>query len=163
VSQDRLDLAVRTDDARWEALGIGALAQKAILAVLDELGLERPVEASLLATDDEAMKALNTQFRGKENATNVLSWPAEPLAPPIPGKAPPLPLTRELGDIALGYETCMAEAASAGIPREDHVTHLVVHGCFHLLGYDHETDADAALMEGLEAQALAKLGIGNPY
>ena len=69
----------------------------------------------------------------------------------------------ELGDIAISYDTCAAEARAAGKPMTAHVIHLVVHGLLHLLGYDHETDADAALMEGLEVKILGKLGLDDPY
>jgi probable rRNA maturation factor len=70
---------------------------------------------------------------------------------------------QELGDVALSYDTCLAEAAAQGKPVDHHVTHLIIHGVLHLLGYDHQTDADAALMEGIEMRALADLGISNPY
>lgn len=158
-----VDLAIRVEDPRWEALGLSALADRAVGAGLREVGLSGSFEVSLLATDDAQMAELNQAFRGKDKATNVLSWPAEPLAPPSPGAKPPLPGIEELGDIALGYETCQREALSAGKPHSDHVTHLIVHGLFHLLGYDHETEADASLMEALEIRTLAKLGIDNPY
>jgi probable rRNA maturation factor len=68
-----------------------------------------------------------------------------------------------LGDIAIAYDTCAAEAATAGITMADHTTHLIVHGLLHLLGYDHERDADATLMEGLETQILGKMGLSDPY
>mgnify|MGYP006287624467 CR=1 FL=1 len=97
--------------------------------------------------------------------TNVLSWPAADRAPARPGEtpAPPDPADGELGDIALSYETCAREAAEAGKTLEAHATHLIVHGILHLLGYDHETDADAALMERLEAEILGKMGVVAPY
>ncbi len=69
----------------------------------------------------------------------------------------------ELGDIALAWETCAAEADQAGKPMADHVTHLIVHGTLHLLGFDHERDADAVLMEGIEVEVLGKLGLSDPY
>jgi probable rRNA maturation factor len=72
-------------------------------------------------------------------------------------------MPEELGDIAIAYETCMQEAATAGLAPRDHVTHLVVHGFLHLLGYDHENDADAAVMEGHEICILARLGVNDPY
>jgi len=69
----------------------------------------------------------------------------------------------ELGDIAIAYDTCAGEAAAAGRPMADHVTHLLVHGTLHLLGFDHERDADATLMEGLEVEILGNMGIADPY
>lgn len=157
------------EDSRWEALGLAALAERAAGAALRHLGLApEGFEIALLGTSDARIAALNADFRGRERPTNVLSWPAaEPApraegarpAPPPPGGGEPEPL----GDIALAYETCAAEAGAAGTPLPDHVTHLVVHGVLHLLGYDHERDGDATLMEGLEAEILATLGIGDPY
>jgi probable rRNA maturation factor len=78
-------------------------------------------------------------------------------APPDPEDGP------ELGDIALAFETCAREAAEAGIPFENHVLHLVVHGTLHLLGYDHVRDADGDLMERTEVEILASLGVPDPY
>ena len=72
-------------------------------------------------------------------------------------------LPEELGDIAIAWDTCAAEAMAAGKPMEDHVTHLVVHGVLHLLGFDHIDDADAAQMEGLEVRILASMGLSDPY
>jgi probable rRNA maturation factor len=98
----------------------------------------------------------------------VLSWPAQPLAPITEGQAPPAPEQGfdgmiELGDIAIAYQTCAAEAAAQNKPLSAHMTHLIVHGTLHLLGYDHETDADAALMERLEVEILGNLGVDDPY
>lgn len=144
------------EDARWEALGIAALAETAARAALDAAG-EDPssCEISLLAADDARVAALNGEFRGKPSPTNVLSWPSD--------EAPPTGGPRFLGDIALAYETCLREAEEAGIAARDHVTHLVVHGVLHLLGNDHETDAEATTMEALETKILARLGVADPY
>ena len=156
-------MALRVDDDRWLAIGLEALAERALRGALDRADIGRRHEVSLLATDDAAVAALNHEFRGKPVPTNVLSWPAEALATGRPGARPRPPALDELGDIALAYETCAREAASSGIPLRDHATHLIVHGLFHLLGYDHENDADASLMEGLESETLAQLGIPDPY
>jgi probable rRNA maturation factor len=123
----------------------------------------------ILACDDARIAGLNADFRGKPVPTNVLSWPSEDRAAAAPGEMPHLPPPNpvgpplELGDIALAFETCAREAAEAAPRRDDHVTHLVVHGLLHLLGFDHETDADAELMEGLETRILARLGVPDPY
>jgi probable rRNA maturation factor len=105
---------------------------------------------------------LNGQFRGKAQPTNVLSWPTfysdMPEPPGNPGEGPLF-----IGDLALGYETCAAEAAAAGIPLADHAAHLVVHGVLHLLGHDHDDDAKAETMENLETKVLASMGVANPY
>ena len=150
----------------WAALDLGALATRAADATFDRLGLEPSVwEIALLAADDARLEALNADFRGKPQPTNVLSWPSEERGAQSPGDMPlpPDPADPELGDIALAFETCASEAQAAGKPLADHVTHLVVHGILHLLGYDHVRDADATLMEGLEIEILGKLGLSDPY
>ncbi len=103
------------------------------------------------------MRALNAGWRGKDKPTNVLSFPASPAA--APGAAlPPM-----LGDIVLAAETVFGEAALDGKPVEHHLSHLIVHGLLHLLGYDHETDGQAEAMEAVERRALARLAIPDPY
>ena len=117
-----------------------------------------PGQVAVLLTDDAAMRALNDQFRGKDNPTNVLSFPAGDPPPGLPAEAP-VPV----GDIALGLEMCVREAAEKQITLEDHTAHLVIHGLLHLLGYDHISSEDAARMEGLEIALLAQMNIKNPY
>ncbi len=157
-------------DDRWQAVGLDALARTAATATLARLGLDPDAHlAALLATDDAEVAALNGRFRGKPAPTNVLSWPAQPLAPANDGVTPARPAPApfggpvELGDIALAQETCAREATDAGRSLADHATHLIVHGLLHLLGYDHTRPGDAALMEGLEVEILANLGVANPY
>ena len=127
---------------------------------------KRRISADLLLTDDAEVRALNHQWRGKDQPTNVLSFPmlerAELLALGQAGEenAPP----ELLGDIALALETCTREAADKGISLEHHTAHLIVHGLLHLAGYDHETSPDdARAMETLEINALAQMGIADPY
>jgi probable rRNA maturation factor len=158
------------EDDRWQAFGLAALAETAARAALSHLGHPaETLEISLLGCDDARIAVLNGAFRGKPKPTNVLSWPAWDLAPEAPGGPPDDPETgtaeapEPLGDIAIAWETCAREAEDQGKPMRDHVTHLVVHGCLHLLGYDHETEADAALMEGHEVAILASLGLSDPY
>lgn len=151
------------DDPRWEEAGLEALADRAARALLAELGIAaEECEISLLGTDDARIASLNASFRGRDAPTNVLSWPAVEFD--LPGH---LPAEEErpvfLGDVALAFGTCTEEARTANIPFRDHVLHLCVHGILHLLGYDHETDADAGRMESLEVKALASLGIPDPY
>ena len=162
-----MELDVVFEDDRWDAVGLEALSRRAVEAVLAWHGIAA-AELSVLAADDARIAGLNGDYRGKPQPTNVLSWPAQELAPEEPGGEPFEPEpdpdgTVPLGDIALGYETCAREAGDGGIALEDHLTHLVVHGCMHLLGYDHINDADAELMEAREAEILAKLGVKNPY
>ena len=121
-----------------------------------------------MACNDARIAELNAEFRCKPTPTNVLSWPAEDLSSEIPGAAPNRPtpdFTGEiaLGDIAIAWDTCAREAKEQGKPMRDHVTHLIVHGVLHLLGYDHIRDEDATLMERLEVDILCKLGIDDPY
>jgi probable rRNA maturation factor len=111
-------------------------------------------ELSILLTDDAEQRELNGQWRGKDTATNVLSFPQiEPFGP----------VTGLLGDITLARETLIREAEEQGVTFEAHFTHLVVHGFLHILGYDHLTDEEALHMESLETQILASLGVENPY
>lgn len=104
---------------------------------------------ALLLADDAALQRLNARFRGKEAATNVLSFPSSAAG--------------FLGDIALAYETCAREAEEKHLSFGDHVAHLIVHGLLHLVGHDHQTDADAEAMERLEIDILDALGVSNPY
>ena len=119
------------------------------------------VELSILLTDNTTIAALNAKWRGKSGPTNVLSFPAKNIAH-MPGIAPPGALVL-LGDVAVAFETLMAEARAAGIAPEDHLRHLIVHGVMHLCGYDHENDVDADRMEIREAEILQTLGVSNPY
>lgn len=153
------------EDKRWS--DIEALAITATEASLERLGIEPSAfEISILACDDARIAVLNEGFRGKPQPTNVLSWPSAERAVVIDGEMPlsprPGPDT-ELGDIAIAYETCAREAAEAGKSMRDHTLHLLVHGTLHLLGFDHERDRDATLMEGLETEILGKLGLSDPY
>jgi probable rRNA maturation factor len=158
------------EDPRWETAGLDALAGRAARAVLAELGLAPDgFLICVMGCDDDRIAALNADFRSKPVPTNVLSWPAEDRAPAAPGALPALPEPgdsddpAELGDIAIAWGVCQAEAAAQGKPFADHVAHLIAHGVLHLLGFDHMTEADAALMEGIEVRALARLGIADPY
>lgn len=112
-----------------------------------------PYELTIALTDDAQMRDLNRTWRNKDQPTNVLSFPA--------GNA--FGETGVLGDVVIAYETTQREAQEAGIALPDHVSHLVVHGVLHLLGFDHRNDAEAEQMEDLERLALASLGIADPY
>jgi len=157
------------EDPRWADLGLLVLAERGLEGVCTHLDLpaER-VEVSLLGCDDARITSRNRDFRNKPNPTNVLSWPSQDLTSENAGATPDLPEPDVMGDLCLGdvaiaYETCVQEAKAAQKPVSDHVLHLLVHGFLHLLGYDHEIDADAALMERVESEILGKLGVSDPY
>ncbi len=158
-----MSVDVIIEDPRWEALGLDGLAGRAVSAVLSHLSLTDAAEVVVMGCDDARIAGLNADFRGKPRPTNVLSWPSEERAPGRPGAHPQHPSGPELGDIAIAYDTCVAEARAGGIPLGDHVLHLIVHGSLHLLGYDHEEDADGDLMESIETAILAELGVPDPY
>ncbi|HEV7880976.1 rRNA maturation RNase YbeY [Bradyrhizobium sp.] len=116
-------------------------------------------ELAVMLTDDSGIRTLNKNWRGQDKPTNVLSFPA--LQPPAGHEFDDAP--RMLGDIAIAYETTRREADGEQKPFDHHLSHLAVHGFLHLVGYDHETDADADAMENLERAILAELGIPDPY
>ena len=150
-----LDIAVIVNDDAWPE-NLDARAEEAVLAALSlaKPRIKGAAELSILLTNDAEQHELNRQWRGKDSATNVLSFPQiEPFGPVI----------GIIGDITLARETLEREAAEQGVSFTDHFTHLVVHGFLHILGYDHLTDAEALQMESLETQILGSLGVGDPY
>ena len=165
-----LEIALEAD-AEWDSSeqpDWAALADAATRAAIAEsrfpalADAARPVELSVQLTGDEEVRAMNAQWRGKDRATNVLSFPmaeADELADPGPPDGPEL----LLGDIVLARGVCQAEAAEKAIPLSHHAAHLLVHGTLHLLGYDHGEEREATDMEAREVRALARLGIPDPY
>jgi probable rRNA maturation factor len=152
----RLQLDIIIEDGNWGALApvdevFGPVAD----AVARRLQLDS-AEAAIALSSDERVRALNLTYRGKDKPTNVLSFPAGEDGLP-PGSR------RHLGDIVLAAETVAREAAAEGKPLHHHLQHLAVHGLLHLLGYDHETEAEAAEMEALEVEILGQLGVPDPY
>ena len=145
-------------EPRWRrALPAQKLARAAVAAAAAEAGakLARGAEMTVHLVNDEAIRALNKQWRGADAATNVLSFPAVP--PERVASA------RLIGDVFVALETLAREAQDEAKPLADHYRHLVAHGFLHLLGYDHETQAQAEAMEAVEIAALARLGVPNPY
>jgi probable rRNA maturation factor len=140
-------IAVEVEDEAWtHALPAAAdLARRAAEAAVQG----RAGEIAVLLTDDETVRDLNHRFLAKDRATNVLSFPDA--------------AADRLGDIALAFGVCRAEAAEQAKPLADHLRHLVVHGVLHLLGYDHYGDEDAERMEALERQILSGMNIPDPY
>ena len=141
-----------------------AIATAAAGAALADAGPAYPVEIGVRLTGDDEMRALNHEFRGRDAATNVLSFSLV-----ANGDALDIGATQRdgapmlLGDVVAAFETCAGEAADQAKPLADHLRHMVVHGVLHLLGYDHETEDGAARMEGLERDILARLGVPDPY
>ncbi len=153
------------EDQRWQDAGLPGLAERAVSATLAHLGLDpTDWDVTVLGADDTRIAGLNADFRGKPQATNVLSWPSAERGAETAGATPDAPSgDPELGDLALAFETCQREAAEQEKPPEQHFLHLIVHGVLHLLGYDHIRDADGDLMESHEIAILAELGVPNPY
>ena len=151
-----IDLMVEAGE--WPARrALSALARKAGTAALAEAGADGgPSELSIVFTDDASIRTLNAGWRGKDKPTNVLSFPAFPTKPG--DRLPPI-----LGDVVLAAGTVAREAELEEKPFDHHLLHLMIHGTLHLLGYDHETEADAEIMEALERRALARLAIPDPY
>lgn len=142
-------IEVEVEDPAWtEALpDAAARAERAALAAL---GVAEG-DVVVLLTDDAAVQDLNARFRDRDRPTNVLSFPAPESAAP------------HLGDLVLAFGVCAGEAGAQGKSLADHLAHLTVHGVLHLLGRDHEVDADAEVMEAEERAILTTLGVADPY
>lgn len=163
-------IALSIDDERWrhvsglepaltEAAGAALTAGNEALAAMDS-------DISISLASDAALRELNRDYRGKDTPTNVLSFPGfdseQDLAGAMAGAragGPPL----MLGDLILAYETVAREAEAQGKPFLNHARHLVVHGVLHLIGFDHESDAEAEIMEAAERRILSGLGVPDPY
>lgn len=144
---------VIVEDDSWSALkGKTRLINEALATAETCLEDARSGVVAILLTDDAAMADLNARFRARTGPTNVLSFPA-----PEDGT------DNHLGDIALAFGVVSREAGERGLDITDHLRHLVVHGYFHLQGFDHQTDEEAQIMEDLERRALANLGVADPY
>jgi probable rRNA maturation factor len=145
----------------WQAEpGADTVIHRAIAAAAEMVDADvGEAEVAVMLTDDAGIRTLNNNWRGIDKPTNVLSFPAlQPSGAGGPDDAP-----RMLGDIAIAYETTRKEADDEHRPFDHHLSHLAVHGFLHLIGYDHENDADAETMETLETAILAQLGIPDPY
>jgi probable rRNA maturation factor len=147
---------VITESSLWDAeAGSDTIVRNAISAAAEKTRTDAG-EVAVLLTDDDSIRTLNRTWRKLDKPTNVLSFPTAKSASSLVMAAP-------LGDIVIAFETTAGEAAAERKPFRDHLAHLAVHGFLHLLGYDHDSDADAREMEELEASILAGLDVPNPY
>ena len=161
-----LDVFTEVADAAWTAACPDAAARaeecaRAAVAGAAAAGAALPARAAevcIVLAGDDMVADLNARYRGKAGPTNVLSFPAS--GGPLPGD-PAVP--DMLGDVVIAYGVSAAEAADQGIALADHLSHLVVHGMLHLMGFDHETESEALRMEGLETDILRRLGVADPY
>jgi len=153
-----VEIGILIEAGDWpDEQALETLVRPAVTAALAEAEIgQAATELSLVFTDDAHIRALNAAWRKKDKATNVLSFPAFPVER---GNAlPPM-----LGDIVLASQTVASEALLEGKPFHHHLSHLIIHGLLHLLGYDHETAAEAEEMEAAERRALGRLAIPDPY
>lgn len=155
---ERLTIVVVHEAGDWIAFAPSERAIEAAAAALvrhSACRRARGAEASVVLGDDALVRTLNQTYRGKDKPTNVLSFPFQ---------VPPGGVRNGiLGDVVLAAETVVREAAERGIPPVHHLQHLVIHGLLHLLGFEHDTDAEAETMERLETEILATLAIADPY
>jgi probable rRNA maturation factor len=143
--------------ARWHKAPRAARLVRRIITAAASARM-RDAEVSVILTNDRAIAALNRQWRGQDEPTNVLSFPTPaPVAKSGRGGA------HHLGDIVIAYETTAKQARNEGKPFDHHVAHLALHGFLHLLGYDHESHRQAETMERRERLILARLGVPDPY
>jgi probable rRNA maturation factor len=150
-------------DQDWQALANCAVKEAFAVASHGALaGVPPTLSLSISLSTDDVVQTLNAQWRGKDKPTNVLSFPMLE-----PAEFDALANTDDgevlIGDVILAHGVCVAEADEKGISLTNHVTHLIVHGTLHLLGYDHIDETQAEHMEALEVKALASLGLANPY
>lgn len=154
--QTAIEVDIVVNSPLWEAAPEAeAVLQRALAAAAAAVSTTTG-ELAIVLTDDSSIRVLNRDWRGKDEATNVLSFPM-PAADADDGA------TLLLGDIVIAYETTAREATAENKPFGHHLAHLAVHGFLHLMGYDHETDQEADVMENLEAVVLARLDVPNPY
>jgi probable rRNA maturation factor len=160
---DAVEVTIAVSCQAWpaacpEAGSLAGRAARAALAAEPPAMAGRPVLLGIVLTDDREQRVLNRTWRGRDSPTNVLSFAVGDPDDPVPPGAPIL-----LGDVVLAFETVAREAAEQKKPLSDHLSHLVVHGVLHLMGLDHESEEEAAIMEAREIEILARLGVPAPY
>lgn len=162
-----LEIDITLKDERWMQIkgidNIEGLVKNIVSKVLcSHAGLSKKIknaEASIVLCDDSFIREINREYRAKNSATNVLSFP---MSNPAELENPVMDFCA-FGDIILAYETILRESEEQEKPIKDHFTHMLVHGCLHLLHYDHIKNKDAQIMEKLEVDILNDMGIKNPY
>lgn len=160
----KIDIDFEVQDRVWNNLS--ELSLKVSKIVFSRLGIHNyitHVEFSIILTDNSSIQKINSQYRAKDVATNVLSFPAQNI---IINKLDDLKIQDgflSIGDIIFAYGVVEDEAKRDGKTFQDHFVHLLIHGILHLFGYDHQEEKDAVVMEGLEAEILLSLGIKSPY
>lgn len=157
---EALEILISVPCERWRGAveNVEDLCRRAVLAAYTADPPDTDAaEVSLMLADDTFVQKLNRDYRGKDQPTNVLSFTGDHSLPEDPGAA------KMLGDVVVAYDTVVSEAERDGKSVADHLTHLIVHGMLHLLGYEHRDDAEAEKMESLESKVLAGLGIADPY
>ncbi|MEM9223599.1 MAG: rRNA maturation RNase YbeY [Pseudomonadota bacterium] len=160
ASAGAISASIRIEDDPWRALFPVIVTERVLKALCDHPAAAKArgtTTCDMVFTSDAAMAALNHQFRGRNAPTNVLAFPSGANVPPS------APEPHDLGGIAVGFGVMAREADERGISREAHASHLILHGVLHLLGYDHECDADRIVMERAEVDILSGLGIADPY
>ncbi len=165
-----MEININFEEERWLDINLKEMAEKACKATLSSSAFSdilKNTEISILACNDNSIRVLNERFRGTNAPTNILSWPR--------GKQPNFSEMRshrgtkcksdvhDLGDIAISYDTCLNQSYQLDLKLEDHVMHLLVHACLHLLGFSHKEDSDFQKMKLMEIKCLAECGIKNPY
>jgi probable rRNA maturation factor len=152
---------IMVESVLWkDQRGVRPLLRRAVAEAAAMLSTSG-AELAIVLTDDSAIRGLNRNWRGKDEPTNVLAFPAK--QPPVSGGARRRVAPRFLGDIVIACETLKREAAAQHMPFRQHLAHLAVHGFLHLCGHDHATAKEAAVMERLEIAILARLGFPDPY
>jgi probable rRNA maturation factor len=158
-AKSKLNIHWQLDDKSWTTIKtkFKTLGKTAAQQTIDHITIDRHplIEISILLSNDDKLQELNKLYRGKNKPTNVLSFPSN--TPPTKGR------DVYLGDIAISFNTLYNEAREQNKTFQDHFIHMVVHSILHLLGYDHEKKAEAAIMESLEKKILSSLNIKNPY
>lgn len=159
-------------DDRWKKIPLQKIAQSSLNLIVDKiLHKEKQLEISILASNDFELAKLNKQYRGSSTPTNILAWPEHDFKRSTPGALPNYTSTSYsdfegldfIGNLAISFDRCSIESEETNIIFDNHLTHLLVHGCLHLIGFDHHDELDARLMEDVERKLLSELGIKNPY